>query len=179
MTGVSAGSVCLLGPADHRPLFPQHHRAAQTIPQVRGCTEGTSACRCYAGASCSPPRTDRRHRAVPITKLGPDPASLGQRQPPGDRGDQIPGRTLTEACRPRTRRSRDGHRAVQVSRRRRSHVAVPKVTPSCLALTCANAAMFRVHPQVNRGQPTRRRPSTQLRGTSPRRRRGFPCPITT
>jgi hypothetical protein len=42
---------------------------------------------------------------------------------------------------------------------------------SRLALTCANTAKFRVHPQVKRSQPTRRGTRTQLRGTSPRRRR--------
>jgi hypothetical protein len=42
---------------------------------------------------------------------------------------------------------------------------------SRLALTCANTAEFRVCPQVKRGQPARRGPRTQLRGTSPRRRR--------
>jgi Transposase/zinc-finger of transposase IS204/IS1001/IS1096/IS1165 len=30
-------------PADHRPLLPQRHRAAQAISQVRGCTGGTSS----------------------------------------------------------------------------------------------------------------------------------------
>jgi hypothetical protein len=36
---------------------------------------------------------------------------------------------------------------------------------SRLALTCANAAVCGVRPQVKRGQPTRRRRLTQLRGT--------------
>jgi hypothetical protein len=53
----------------------------------------------------------------------------------------------------------------------------PQVRSSRLTLTCANAAMLRTCPQVKRGQPTRRKPRTQLRGTSPRRRRDTSVPV--
>jgi hypothetical protein len=42
-------------------------------------------------------------------------------------------------------------------------IVLKVVWSSRLALTCANTAKFRVHLQVKRGQPTRRRPRTQLR----------------
>jgi hypothetical protein len=48
------------------------------------------------------------------------------------------------------------------------------VRSSRLALTCANTARFQVRLRVKRGQPTRRRPRKQLRGTSPRRRARLP-----
>jgi hypothetical protein len=62
------------------------------------------------------------------------------------------------------------------------------VWSSRLALSCANAAKFRVHPQVKRGQPTRPGPvrncARRLRGNagyaypgpSPRQPRGGPKP---
>ena len=41
---------------------------------------------------------------------------------------------------------------------------------SRLALTCADAALFRSRSQVKRGQPTRRKLRTQLRRAFPRKR---------